>query len=220
LDKGADEAQAVRARRIVVDPRSPGAEPIAEAARCLRAGGLVAFPTETFYGLGADALDARAVAGIFRAKGRPADKPLLVLVDSIAMAEAVAAEIPPRARRLMARHWPGPLTLILPARPALPPALTASTGTIGLRIPGHAVASALVRAVGRPVTAPSANPHGGPSPRTAEDVLAGLGDRVDLVLDGGPTAGGPASTLLDLTGLRPRLVRPGAVTLSQADLED
>jgi L-threonylcarbamoyladenylate synthase len=209
-----------RARRVVVDPRTPAGEPVADAARCLRAGGLVAFPTETFYGLGADALDPRAVDGVFHAKGRPADKPLLVLVDSIAMAEAVAAEIPPRARRLMARHWPGPLTLILFARPTLPPALTASTGTIGLRIPGHAVAAALVRAAGCPVTAPSANPHGGPSPRTAEEVLAGLGDRVDLVLDGGPTAGGPASTVLDLTGPRPRLVRPGAVTLTPADLEE
>jgi L-threonylcarbamoyladenylate synthase len=205
---------------VVVDPRAPAADPVADAARCLRGGGLVAFPTETFYGLGADALDARAVEGVFRAKGRPADKPLLVLVDSIAMAEAVAAEISPRARRLMARYWPGPLTLILPARPALPPALTASTGTIGLRIPGHAVAAALVRAAGRPVTAPSANPHGAASPRTAEEVLAGLGERVDLVLDGGPTAGGPASTLLDLTGSRPRLVRSGAVTLSHADLEE
>jgi L-threonylcarbamoyladenylate synthase len=203
-----------------VDPRTPAGEPVAEAARCLRAGGLVAFPTETFYGLGADALDPRAVDGVFRAKGRPADKPLLVLVDSIAMAEAVAAQIPPRARRLMARHWPGPLTLILVAHPTLPPALTASTGTIGLRIPGHAVAAALVRAAGCPVTAPSANPHGRPSPRTADEVLAGLGDRVDLVLDAGPTAGGPASTLLDLTGPRPRLVRPGAVTLTEADLED
>jgi L-threonylcarbamoyladenylate synthase len=205
---------------VVVDPRAPAAEPVAEAARCLRAGGLVAFPTETFYGLGADALDARAVEGVFRAKGRPADKPLLVLVDSIAMVEAVAAEVPPRARRLMSRHWPGPLTLILRARPALPAALTASTGTIGLRIPGHAVAAALVRAAGRPVTAPSANPYGAESPRTAEEVLAGLADRVDFVLDGGPTAGGPASTLLDLTGSRPRLVRPGAVTLSQTDLEE
>jgi L-threonylcarbamoyladenylate synthase len=207
-------------RTRVVDPRTPDAEPVAEAARCLRDGGLVAFPTETFYGLGADALDPRAVDAVFRAKGRPAEKPLLVLVDSIAMAETVAAEIPPRARRLMARYWPGPLTLILAARPALPPALTAATGTIGLRIPGHAVAAALVRAAGCPVTAPSANPHGAPSPRTAEEVVAGLGDRVDLVLDGGATAGGPASTLLDLTGPQPRVVRPGPVALSHADLED
>src|SRR5262245_12966197 len=208
------------ARRVVVDPRAPAREAMADAARCLRAGGLVAFPTETFYGLGAAALDPRAVDGVFRAKGRPADKPLLVLVGSIAMAESVVAEIPPRARRLMDRHWPGPLTLILAARPALPPALTASTGTIGLRIPGHAVAAALVRAAGCPVTAPSANPHGAPSPRTAEEVLAGLGGRVDLVLDGGPTAGGPPSTLLDLTSPRPRLVRPGAVMLSKAELEE
>jgi L-threonylcarbamoyladenylate synthase len=205
---------------VIVDPRAPAGEAVAAAARCLREGGLVAFPTETFYGLGAAALDPRAVDGVFRAKRRPADKPLLVLVDSIAMAESVAAGIPPRARRLMDRYWPGPLTLILAARPAVPPGLTASTGTIGLRIPGHAVAAALVRAAGCPVTAPSANPHGEPSPCTADEVLAGLGDGVDLVLDAGPTAGGPASTLLDLTGPRPRLVRPGAVVLSSADLED
>jgi L-threonylcarbamoyladenylate synthase len=200
-----------------VDPEAPAAADVAEAGRVLRDGGLVAFPTETFYGLGANALDATAVGRVFRVKGRPADKPLLVLVDSVAMAETVAADVPVRARRLMSRYWPGALTLILPCR-ALPLALTAGTGTIGLRVPGHAVARALVRAAGCPVTAPSANPHGGPSPCTAAEVLAGLGDRVDLVLDGGATPGGPASTLLDLTAEPPRIVRPGAVILTDADL--
>lgn len=214
------DAAPPRARVVPVNPEAPAVEGVAEAARLLRDGGLVAFPTETFYGLGANAFDATAVSRVFRAKGRPADKPLLVLVDSVAMAETVAAEIPVRARRLMSRYWPGPLTLILPARPALPLALTAGTGTIGLRVPGHPVARALVRAAGCPITAPSANLHGGPSPRTAAEVLAGLGDRVDVILDGGPTPGGPASTLLDLTAEPPRIVRRGAVTLTEADLGD
>ncbi len=212
------DAAAVRARLVVVNPQAPATDELAEAARVVRHGGLVAFPTETFYGLGAHALDVEAVARVFRAKGRPADKPLLVLVDSLAMAGEIASPIPERARRLIARYWPGPLTLILRARPHVPAALTAGSGSVGLRIPSHPVALALVRAAACPITAPSANPHGGASPTTAGEVLAGLGDRVDLVLDGGATPGGPASTLLDLTGPRPRLLRPGAVRLTEADL--
>jgi L-threonylcarbamoyladenylate synthase len=208
------------ARVRVVDAERPASADIAAAAACLRAGGLVAFPTETFYGLGADALDPAAVARVFHVKGRPADKPLLVLVDSPEMAGEVTADISERARRLMARYWPGPLTLVFSARPHLPPALTAGTGTIGVRVPGHPVARALVRAAGRPVTAPSANPHGAPSPRTAPEVLSGLGDAVDLVLDAGPTPGGLLSTLLDVTGAVPRVIRPGAVRLGLDDLSD
>lgn len=188
------------------------------AADRLRSGGLVAFPTETFYGLGAHALDAAAVARVFQAKGRPAEKPLLVLVDSIPMVYLVAAAIPERASRLMGRYWPGPLTLVLPARSGLPSALTAGTDTIGVRLPGHAIARALVRAVASPVTAPSANPHGAPSPRTAEEVAASLGDAVDLILDAGPTAGGSPSTLVDLTGARARVLRAGAVTLEPDEI--
>jgi L-threonylcarbamoyladenylate synthase len=213
------EAHAAGARLLAVDPAAPGPAPVAEAAALIRTGGLVAFPTETFYGLGAHALDADAVARVFRAKGRPADKPLLVLVDSPATASALVAEVPAAARRLIARYWPGPLTLVLPARPGLPVALTAGTGTVGVRVPGHPVALALVRAAAVPVTAPSANPHGEPSPRTAAEVLAGLGDRIDLVLDGGPTAGGLPSTLVDLTGPRPRILRAGAVRLAPEDLD-
>jgi L-threonylcarbamoyladenylate synthase len=191
---------------------------VEEAARVVRAGGLVAFPTETFYGLGADALDAEAVSRVFRAKGRPPDKPLLILVDSVTMVSTIAASVPPLAARLMARHWPGPLTLVLPARPGLPPALTAGTGTIGVRLPGHALARALVRAVGSPVTAPSANPHGAASPRTAAEVAAALGVAVDLILDGGITAGGAPSTLVDVTGPRARILRAGVVTLDPDEL--
>lgn len=184
----------------------------------IRAGGLVAFPTETFYGLGADALSASAVSRVFQAKGRPDDKPLLVLVDAVEMVDAVAASVPASARRLMARHWPGPLTLVLPARPGLPSSLTAGTGTIGVRLPGHGLARALVSRVGSPVTAPSANPHGAPSPRTAAEVAAALRAAVDLILDGGPTPGGLPSTLVDVTGPRPRILRPGVVVLVAEEL--
>jgi L-threonylcarbamoyladenylate synthase len=206
--------------RLVVDASRPTPAAFEWAARVIMAGGLVGFPTETFYGLGAHALDDAAVARIFRAKGRPGDKPLLVLVDSLAMVDRVAREVSIRARRLMARYWPGPLTLVLHARPDLPAALTAGTGTIGVRLSGHPVARALVAAVGAPVTAPSANPHGAASPRTADEVLAGLGARVDLLLDGGPTPGGPASTVLDLTGTSAVLLRAGAVVPTPVDLED
>jgi L-threonylcarbamoyladenylate synthase len=212
----ADAAAGGRVLRI--DVAAPASADLTEAAHLLREGGLVAFPTETFYGLGANALDSDAVARVFRAKRRPADKPLLVLVDSLAMAADIVLELPEGARRLVARYWPGPLTLVLRAGPHLPPALTAGTGTIGVRIPDHPIARGLVRSAGLPVTAPSANAHGGPSPRTAAEVLAGLGDRVDLVLDGGPTAGGAPSTVLDLTGRVPRILRAGAITLGEEDL--
>jgi L-threonylcarbamoyladenylate synthase len=205
--------------RLAVDASRPDPAALAAAARVLRAGGLVAFPTETFYGLGAHALDDAAVARVFQAKGRPGDKPLLVLVDSLAMVERVASGVSDRARRLMARYWPGPLTLVLPARAELPAALTAGTGTIGVRLSGHAVARTLVQAAGAPVTAPSANLHGAASPRTADDVLAALGPGVDLVLDGGPTLGGPASTVLDVTGVTAVLLRLGAVVPTHEDLE-
>jgi L-threonylcarbamoyladenylate synthase len=205
--------------RLVVDASRPAPAALEAAVRVLRAGGLVAFPTETFYGLGALAFDEGAVARVFRAKSRPGDKPLLVLVDSLAMVEQVACEVPDRARRLMARYWPGPLTLVLPARADLPTALTAGTGTIGVRLSAHPVARALVRAAGTPITAPSANPHDGTGPRTADDVLAALGTHVDLVLDGGPTPGGPASTVLDLTRTPAVVLRAGAVVPAPEDLE-
>jgi L-threonylcarbamoyladenylate synthase len=208
-----------RPARLVVGAGRLAAAALESAARVLRAGGLVAFPTETFYGLGAEALDDAAVARVFQAKGRPADKPLLVLVDSVAMVDRVAREVPLRARRLMARYWPGPLTLVLRARPDLPEALTAGTGTIGVRLSSHPVAHGLVAALGGPVTAPSANPHGAVSPRTADEVIAALTTRVDLVLDGGPTPGGPASTLLDLTRTPPVVLRAGATALTPEDLE-
>jgi L-threonylcarbamoyladenylate synthase len=202
----------VASTRVVrVDAEAPDAAVIAEAAAALRGGALVAFPTETFYGLGAAALDAVAVRRVFVAKGRPASMPLLVLVDSRAMVATVTAAIPARAIPLMARHWPGALTLVLPAAARLPAEVTAGGATVGVRVSAHPVARALVHALGQPVTAPSANPTGAPPPVTAADVLAGLGGAIDLVLDAGPTPGGAPSTVLDVTVEPPRVIRQGAV---------
>jgi L-threonylcarbamoyladenylate synthase len=198
---------------VVVDPAAPAAEALARAAAVLRAGGLVAFPTETFYGLGVATGDPAALRRVRAVKGRSESKPLLVLVDSIAMAESLAAEVTPRARELMGRHWPGPLTLVLRARLDLPPVLTAGTGTIGVRMSPHPVARGLVRALGSPVTAPSANREGGAPPTSAARVLEVLDGTIDLVLDGGPTAGGPASTVVDVTTDSALVLRAGAVAL-------
>jgi L-threonylcarbamoyladenylate synthase len=186
---------------------------IAEAAGWLRRGGIVGFPTESFYGLGAAALDGTAVDRVFRVKGRPESKPLLVLVDSIPMAEALCAEIPDGAREMMTRFWPGPLTLVLRALAAVPVTVTAGTGTVGVRLPAHPVALALVAAAGTPVTAPSANPSGQEPPTTAQEVVRYFEGRVDIVLDGGPTAGGPGSTVADCTVWPPRVLRQGPVRL-------
>ena len=197
---------------LVANAVNPDATTLARAAAVLRAGGLVAFPTETFYGIGAAAADSAAVRRVFSVKGRGEGKPLLVLVDSIAMAERVA-EVTARARELMARHWPGALTLVLRARDGLPPELTAGTGTIGVRLSPHPVARRLVGVLGSPLTAPSANVADGPPPTTAAAVLAVFDGAIDLVLDGGATAGGPPSTVVDVTTDASRVLRQGAVPL-------
>ena len=198
-------------RVVAIDPVKPAPSAVGDAAAVLRGGGLVAFPTETFYGLGASALQAVAVRRVFEVKGRPQSKPVLVLVDSVTMVDAVALEVSPRARALMAAHWPGALTLVFRARPDLPGELTAGSGTVGVRLSAHPLARALVSALGEPVTAPSANPSGHPAPITAADVLAQFRDRIELVLDGGATAGGEPSTVLDVTVDPPRVIRAGAV---------
>jgi L-threonylcarbamoyladenylate synthase len=198
---------------VTVEPSRPAAAAIAEAAGVLRAGGLVAFPTETFYGLGASALQPPAVRRIFEVKGRPEGRPLLLLVDSTAMVEHLVLEIPPSARTLMTRHWPGALTLVLRARPHVPVEITAGSGTVGVRLSPHPVARALVAALGEPITAPSANPSGLAPPTTGDEVLAHFRARIEMVLDGGPTVGGAPSTVLDVTQDPPRLLRAGAVRL-------
>jgi len=197
---------------LKVDPARLASAALERAVEVLKAGGLIAFPTETFYGLGALALDASAVRRVFELKGRPWSKALLVLVDSVAMAERVAQVSEP-ARALMARHWPGALTLVLPARPDLPPELTAGTATIGVRRSPHPVAQALVAGLAGPITAPSANPSDAPPPATADEVLGYFDGALGLLLDAGPSAGGLPSTVLDLTGDTPRVLRQGAVRL-------
>ena len=200
-----------RTRVIAVDPAAPDPAVLREAAGTLARGGLVAFPTETFYGLGASGLDARAVGRLLAAKGRPEGKPILLLVDSVSMAETLALDTGPTARALMARHWPGALTLVLRARSEIPVEVTAGTGTVGVRVSPHPVAFGLVRALGGPVTAPSANLSGEPPPTLAAAVLARLDGRIDLVLDGGGAPGGEPSTVLDVTVEPPRVLRQGAV---------
>jgi len=179
----------------------------------LRHGDLVAFPTETLYGLGALALDARAVRRVFEVKGREESRPVLLLIDSMAMLESITTEVPPAARALMDRWWPGPLTIVLPAASCVPAEVTAGTGTVGVRLSSHAVARGLVAAAGGPVTAPSANPAGAAPPTTADEVLAYFDGVVAMVLDGGATTGGPASTVVDATVDPPRVLRQGAVRL-------
>lgn len=200
-------------RVVQVDADRPDPTAIADAAAIVRAGGLVAFPTETVYGLGAHALDAAAVARIFDAKGRPANDPVIVHVTDLAQAARVAAEIPEAAQQLAARFWPGPLTMILPKRSDVPALVTAGLATVGVRVPAHPVALALIGAAGVPIAAPSANRFSRPSPTCAQHVLDDLDGRVDLVLDAGATLVGVESTIVDLTVSPPVVRRPGGVSL-------
>jgi L-threonylcarbamoyladenylate synthase len=193
------------------------ARPIPEAVRILRAGGLVAFPTETVYGLGADATSAAAVARIFAAKGRPPTNPLIVHVADAVVARQYAGAWPPAASRLAERFWPGPLTLVLPKSPQIVPAASAGLGTVGLRVPDHPLALEMLRAFGGPVAAPSANKSNHVSPTTADHVRQELSDAVDLVLDGGPCSVGIESTVVDLTGPRPAILRPGGVSRGEVE---
>lgn len=190
----------------------PTPENLETCARALREGRLVAFPTETVYGLGADATGDRAVAAIFEAKGRPAFNPLIVHVPDLAAAEALVA-FDDLARRLAQAFWPGALTLVLPRRPDCPVSLLCSAGleTLAVRVPAHGLARTLLRAAGVPVAAPSANPSGRLSPTEARHVAEGLGERVDFVLDGGPCAVGLESTVVGVFGGRAVLLRPGGV---------
>lgn len=222
-------------------PPAPTNAEIESAASLLRAGRLVAFPTETVYGLGANALDAEAVARIFAVKGRPATSPLIVHVDSIEMAQSLTTSWPEAADQLARRFWPGPLTLVLAGRVGtvsvetgavgtglrpgqvelrstfISPIVTAGLRTVGLRMPAHAIALALIRAAGVPLAAPSANRFTQLSPTTAEHVRQGLGADVDFILDGGPCKIGIESTVLSLAGPQPVLLRPGGI--SRAEIE-
>jgi L-threonylcarbamoyladenylate synthase len=188
----------------------PDAEGLQVAAAILQTGGLVGFPTETVYGLGARALDARAVEAIFIAKGRPADDPVIVHLAEVRQLEDVAVPTGP-AWRLAEAFWPGPLTLVLRKQPAVPLVVTSGLDTVGVRVPSHPIAHDLLRTSGLPVAAPSANLFGRPSPTTARHVLDDLNGRIDAVIDGGPTSVGVESTIIDLTSWPPRLLRPGGL---------
>ncbi len=182
---------------------------VSRAAACLRAGELVAFPTETVYGLGADASNPQAIAGIFAAKGRPADHPLIVHLPGVSHLERWAIDIPAVAGKLAAAFWPGPLTLILKRHPSVPDAVTGGQDTVGLRVPNHPLARQLLREFNGGVAAPSANRFGRVSPTTAAHVREELGDAVSMIVDGGPCAVGIESTILDLSGTEARILRPG-----------
>jgi L-threonylcarbamoyladenylate synthase len=185
---------------------------VKEGARLLRAGALVAFPTETVYGLGARAFDAAAARRVYRAKGRPSDNPLIVHVDGEEMLRRVVRRVTPLARRLMDAFWPGPLTLILDKTSAVPSAVTGGRRSVAVRCPDHAAARALIRALGEPIAAPSANRSGRPSPTTAAHVLRDLRGRIPLILDGGPCRKGLESAIVDARGRKPVLLRPGTLT--------
>jgi L-threonylcarbamoyladenylate synthase len=197
---------------LTVDGLKPAEEAIEKAAEVIKSGGLVAFPTETVYGLGADALSPDAVRRIFQAKGRPADNPLIVHVEGEAAAARVG-QVDERSRGLMNLFWPGPLTLVIAAAAGIPGEVTGGLDTVAVRMPAHPVAIDLIKASGVPIAAPSANRSGRPSPTTAEAVLEDLGGRIEMILDAGPTVVGVESTVLDVTGDRPALLRPGGVSL-------
>ncbi|GIW09462.1 MAG: threonylcarbamoyl-AMP synthase [Dehalococcoidia bacterium] len=198
-------------RRLLIDPNQPDPTLLAEAAAILRHGGLVAFPTETVYGLGANALDPAAVERIFRAKERARDDPLIVHLASADDLLLVAEPPPPLAQHIAARFWPGPLTLVLPRRATVPPIVTAGRPTVGVRVPSHPVARGLLQAAHLPVAAPSANRFTRTSATRAEHVLDDLAGRVELILDAGPTPVGIESTVVAIEGDQVRILRPGAI---------
>jgi L-threonylcarbamoyladenylate synthase len=200
-------------RVVVVDRHAPEEGPVGEAVRLLRAGGLVALPTETVYGLGARALDERAIARIFQAKGRPAHHPLIAHVLDEDQARALAASWPEQASRLANAFWPGPLTLVVDRAAHVPAAVAGGGGSIAVRAPSHRVARAVIAGLGEPVAAPSANRYQGLSPTTAAHVVKQLGEAVDLVLDAGPCDSGIESTVVDVRGAIARVLRPGAVDI-------
>ena len=200
-------------RVLTVNPEHPDAAALADAARILRDGGLVAFPTETVYGLGANALDASALARIYEAKRRPANDPIIAHIAHRAQLDELARDIPRAARQLAEAFWPGALTLVLKRAPCVPDNIAAGRDTVAVRMPAHPLARALLLAADVPVGAPSANTFTRPSATTAAHVLEDLDGRIDLVLDGGTTPIGVESTVLDLTGDTPVVLRPGGVTL-------
>jgi L-threonylcarbamoyladenylate synthase len=197
--------------KTIVAPCDPAS--IDRAARLIQTGALVAFPTETVYGLGANGLNGQAVLRIFEAKGRPADNPLILHVSKPDdVLPLISGPLPEGARRLADAFWPGPLTMVLPKSPLVPDAVTAGLDSVAVRMPSHPAALQLIEKAGVPIAAPSANRSGRPSPTRAEHVLEDMDGRIDMVLDGGPCQVGVESTVVDMTGELPRILRPGGVT--------
>lgn len=195
----------------------PSEDPAAieEAGALLRAGEVVGIPTETVYGLAADALNPQAVKRIFEAKGRPQDNPLIVHIADLSMVSDIATEFPPEAQMLADAFWPGPLTIILPKQERIPMVTSGGLNTVGIRFPVHPIAQAIIRAAGVPLAAPSANTSGRPSTTTAQHVMEDLHGKIAAVVDGGPCSVGVESTVVSLCGERPRLLRPGGISLEQ-----
>lgn len=185
------------------------------AAKVLTQGGLVAFPTETVYGLGANALDKKAIESIYSAKGRPSDNPLIVHISEIKSLKKLVSSIPPDAPAMMDAFWPGPLTLVMPKSEQIPSIITAGLDTVAIRMPSHPIALALIKKAGVPIAAPSANSSGRPSPTLAKHVIEDLSGKVDVIIDGGSTEVGVESTVLDLTVMPPMILRPGGITFEQ-----
>lgn len=188
-----------------------------EAAEILRAGGLVAFPTETVYGLGANALDEKAAKKIYAAKGRPSDNPLIAHISCIDELPALVREIPEAGRRLAEKYWPGPLTMIFPKKDVVPCGTTGGLDTVAVRMPSDPVANRLIRLAGIPVAAPSANTSGRPSPTRAEHVIEDMDGKIEMILDGGEVGIGVESTIVDVSGAVPTLLRPGAITMEMLE---
>jgi L-threonylcarbamoyladenylate synthase len=201
---------------LEIDPAKPQEKALAEAGEILRAGGVVAFPTETFYALGADANREAAVEKIFRLKGRAVQNPISVIIDTERKVIPLVESLPAVAQILMQEFWPGALTLLFAAAPAVLPRLTAGTGKIGIRVSSHPVARLIAKRLAGPLTATSANLSGGRECSTAGEVLRVFGDRLDAIIDGGTTAGGLGSTILDVTVSPPLILREGVV--SRADI--
>jgi L-threonylcarbamoyladenylate synthase len=198
-------------RRVFVDPEAPQRDALNEAAKWIRAGRVVAIPTDTLYGLAADPFNAAAVALVFAIKGRPDRQPLPLIAADTEQIAAHLGRLPGAAERLAARFWPGPLTLLIPATDRLAAGVSAGTGRVGVRIPRDGVARAICSAVERPITATSANVSGHPPASDPAEVERALGNQLDLLIDVGPTPGGLPSTIVDVTTGPPTLVRPGAV---------
>ena len=202
-------------RRVFVDREAPQRDAVQEAAKWIRNGGVVALPTDTLYGLAADPFQSDAVARVFMVKGRDAGRALPLIAADVDQIAARLGPLSPAAERLAAKFWPGPLTLLVPAPVALVREVTGGSGRVGVRVPDDDIARAICRAADRPITATSANRSGQPATADPEEVERTLGKDIDLLVDAGPTRGGPPSTVVDLTGTTPKLVRAGAVPWSE-----